>query len=368
VDTRTIKWIINSIKKGQNLVVEVQQFQLVESNIQNLDALLRRLTHKQVRVLLTTAITKHTPQIAGKMSEKIRAFFNENRTLKQSAKEDNVNTQPYGFGIKPSEALPTENDENNTNANNDLTEEEKQALMPPPPPPPPGLLEVVAERGRLKQTPGGVNVLNSDLEEALKARKQKATTAKKAELKKTLLAEEILPGSRIFLTDKRSWIDNLVRTMVRNYDMMHVVYKIVAKSDISVKKATELLEGGMNQDVLVKVMTECGFTVSLSRWKVETAASLKAGNSSTEKPTEEIQYEFIITPYPLPRWTVLQIIQTLITINRNGRVGGALVGSVDKLLVNHREKRKKEEEAKGDVVRGFWSRKEKVQIKSVWDD
>jgi len=49
-------------------------------------------------------------------------------------------------------------------------------------------------------------------------------------------------------------------------------------------------------------------------------------------------------------------------------VGGPLTDSVENLLVQYREKKKKEEETKGDVVRGFWSRKEKVQVKSLWDD
>lgn len=56
------------------------------------------------------------------------------------------------------------------------------------------------------------------------------------------------------------------------------------------------------------------------------------------------------------------------TRNKSLRVGGPMTDTVDKLLVLHREKKKKEEETKGDVVRGFWSRKEKVQVKSLWDE
>lgn len=132
----------------------------------------------------------------------------------------------------------------------------------------------------------GINLLSSDLEEAIKKRKAATATQKKKEIKKTFVCEvcslilflffcelffffsfslvflscsvnltffqEIIPGSRTFITDKKNWVDSFISAVIAHYDMMNVIFKILDKSEIQFKKLQEMVQD-LPMDKAVKV-------------------------------------------------------------------------------------------------------------------
>eukprot|EP01124_Arcella_intermedia_P012376 TRINITY_DN18734_c0_g1_i1.p1 TRINITY_DN18734_c0_g1~~TRINITY_DN18734_c0_g1_i1.p1 ORF type:complete len:1224 (-),score=317.96 TRINITY_DN18734_c0_g1_i1:12-3683(-) len=315
-----------------------------QSSAQNskLDALLQRLNHRQLRLLIKDAIDQGID-----ITDPIKDYISLNRKI-QKIPENIASGEPYGKGptsnLKEQQPVAkVRNRRNNASKTGAST-----SGGPPPAPPPPPTIQIA--KGKPQPKPKGntpaagesqdqlLTALKSKLEkdnmglaktllDESEVKKRGQNQLEEVSLKTTLTEEELDKGPELWRYNLKEYAERLVEAFVDNKDIMNIAFEVVDSNQIEFEDAIQKMESPMDKNRLAQVMLECGFTVK----------SIVTTSDKTPSPVRE--YHSIICPIELPSYIIIKLTRNMLIAN-----GG------DKINLQETE------EQSGGVVRGYWSK------------
>eukprot|EP01125_Pyxidicula_operculata_P017924 TRINITY_DN6335_c0_g1_i2.p1 TRINITY_DN6335_c0_g1~~TRINITY_DN6335_c0_g1_i2.p1 ORF type:complete len:421 (+),score=162.16 TRINITY_DN6335_c0_g1_i2:78-1340(+) len=335
------------------------------------DALLQRLSHKQLRILLKEAIDQGIDA-----AKSIRQYILLNHKAKE-VPEDRLMGDPYGKGlainpeeqsnVKKTTAAPT----------GPATGAPSGPAAPPAPPPapaPPPPPTLTLNSTKFKKTAAksdkkgggggddliqdlknavakGGNLRHVELAESERAKRGENSNTFEVNLKKAKqLKEDVESGSDLYKIDPKGFVDKLQSTFLKNYDYMNICFSIIDNSEIEFSEAYKLVEDKTKVDkaTLATSMLDVGFTL---KYQFEEGTLIDLSGEETK------DYIAILCPLDMPVYIIVKLIKAILRANAKNRHGGAITEEEQEMA----EKTRVEQKQGKEVVQGYWKSKKKPE-------